>query len=460
MTLVLGCILGYIALQLGVVFVLSRQPRSEADYLLAGRRLGPMLTTFSVFATWFGAENCVGAAGEAYHGGWAAVLGDPFGYSIGLVLTGVLVAGALWRSGILTLADLFRQRYGAGVERLAAIIMIPGSVLWAAAQVRALGQVLGWAGELNVDVALAMAALVVVIYTAIGGMWADAWTDLVQGLVLIAGLAVMAVLFFARHGTAMLPMPVPQLPPEGLGSMAETLAVPVFSTIAAQELTARLLAARSPALARGATAAGGLLYLLVGLIPVLLGLGAVAVVGHDAEPEQLLTRLAHDELPLPLYILFLSALVSAILSTLSGALLVAGSLAAHNLIGHWRQAPLDEAAKLRWNRIAVALLGLVAWGFARSNETLYGLAREAAGLGSAGMLVLMLFALMPRRIGGAASAAAALLTSLAIYLLGEHVFDWPYPYLGSLATALLVYLLLAPLTRRRSPLPQYLIEQP
>ena len=134
MNLTLGCVLVYIALQLAVVFVVSRRPRSEEDYLLAGRRLGPWLSIFSVFATWFDAESGVGAAGEAYSGGWLGVLADPFGYSLGLVATGPLFAGLLWRSGIVTLADLFRQRYGAGVERLAALIMIPGSVLWAAAQ--------------------------------------------------------------------------------------------------------------------------------------------------------------------------------------------------------------------------------------------------------------------------------------------------------------------------------------
>src|SRR3569623_2572004 len=140
--IVLASILIYTALQLLVIFLAARRPKSEADYLLAGRQLGPWLSTFSVFATWFGAEHCVGAAGEAYKGGWAAVMADPFGCTLGLVLTGLFFAAALWRSGIVTLADLFRNRYGAGVERLAALIMIPGSLMWAAAQIRAFGQVL------------------------------------------------------------------------------------------------------------------------------------------------------------------------------------------------------------------------------------------------------------------------------------------------------------------------------
>ena len=65
MNLVLGCILAYVASQLLIAFWFSRRTRNEEDYLLAGRSLGPWMTMFAVFATWFGAETCIGAAGEA-----------------------------------------------------------------------------------------------------------------------------------------------------------------------------------------------------------------------------------------------------------------------------------------------------------------------------------------------------------------------------------------------------------
>lgn len=79
MNTVLLAVLLYIVLQLVIVFVVSRRVASESDYLLAGRRLGPWLATFGVFATWFGAETCIGAAGEAYRNGLRAVAADPFG---------------------------------------------------------------------------------------------------------------------------------------------------------------------------------------------------------------------------------------------------------------------------------------------------------------------------------------------------------------------------------------------
>ena len=55
-TILIG-VLGYVVLQLVVGLLVSRRIANEEDYLLAGRRLGSGLATFSFFATWFGAET-------------------------------------------------------------------------------------------------------------------------------------------------------------------------------------------------------------------------------------------------------------------------------------------------------------------------------------------------------------------------------------------------------------------
>ena len=458
MNLVLLCILLYIVLQLGVAFVFARRPRTEADYLLAGRRLGPWLATFSVFATWFGAETCIGAAAETYRHGLSGATTDPFGYGVGILLMGLLFAAALWRRGLLTFADLFRQRYGAAVERLASLVMIPSALLWAAAQMRAMGQVLASASELGIVAAITLAALVVIVYTAVGGMWADAVTDLVQGLVLIAGIVGLGAVFLLHGGAeALRDVPSERLAPLGGQSplqWLETFLMPVLSTVAAGELVARVLAARSATLARRSTIAASGLYVVIGIVPVLLGLGAAAVIGADVDPEQLLPHYARRALPLPLYLLFVGALVSAILSTLSGALLVAGSLAAHNLLVPIRP-DLGERAKIRANRIAVVLFGVVAFGLALASDSVYELVQQSSGFGSAGLLVLMLFALCAPRIGGALSACAALGSSVLVYVLAAYMFELPYPYFSSIGAALAAYLLCLPWSRaaRRAAAP-------
>jgi Na+/proline symporter len=443
MNLVLGCILAYVASQLLIAFWFSRRRnKTEEDYVVAGRSLGPWMTLFAVFATWFGAETCIGAAGQAYQRGLSGVLSDPFGYTLGIILMGALFAAALWKRGLLTLADLFRNRYGTGVERLAALIMIPSSLMWAAAQVRAFGQVLSSVSELGLFVAITFAAAVVIAYTVTGGMWANAVTDFVQGIVLVLGLLALGVAFAFAGGLDQ----VAALPPERFDFMHErswpdalnTIAVPIFSTIAAQELAARVLAARSPQVARHATAAAGVLYLVVGSIAVVVGLGAAAFIGGEHDHEPVLSRFAQQQLPLPLYILFLGALVSAILSTLSGALLVAGALAGHNLVKPLFPG-MSDAQRLRTDRLGVLFFGVLAYVIALTSESVYGLVQQAAALGSSGILVMMVFALWGGRFGGPASAYAALLAGTGTWLYCEHQLELPGAYLVSLAAAVLAY---------------------
>jgi Na+/proline symporter len=450
MNLVLFFVFVYILSQLAFAFWFSRRARNEEDYLVAGRSLGPWMATFSVFATWYGAETCIGAAGEAYAHGLSGTLADPFAYGIGIMVVGLFFASALWKRGLLTLADLFRGRYSEGVARLAAIIMIPGSVLWAAAQIRAFGQVLASASELSLLAAISTAAAVVIVYTAIGGMWSNAVLDLVQGIVLVLGVFGLFAVFLSLDGWQVLMA----LPAERTDFMHErsvwealdTLAIPIFSTIAAQELVARVLSVRNARLAASTTFAAGGLYLVVGLIPVMIGLGAGALLAGNIDHEQVLAQFAKDKLPLPLYILFLGALVSAILSTLSGALLVAASLAAHNVYVPLR-AFTSDAQKLRANRIAVVVFGIAAFFIALSSESVYELVQEAGGLGSSGILVAMLFALWWPRLGGAASGYGALLAGTAVYIVAKHVLGYEQPYLLSLAAALTLYLLLATVSR-------------
>ena len=67
----------YLALQLAFGLMVSRSIKTQDDYLLAGRQVGPVLGLFSIFATWFGAETCIGAA-VADSMSIEAELGDAF----------------------------------------------------------------------------------------------------------------------------------------------------------------------------------------------------------------------------------------------------------------------------------------------------------------------------------------------------------------------------------------------
>ena len=450
MTPVLAGVLVYILLQLALGFWVSRRVKTEDDYLVAGRRLGFPIVMFTVFATWFGAETCIGSAGEAYRAGLSATTADPFGYGGCLLLMGLVYAVPLWKRKLMTLGDLFRWRYGPGVERLAVLLLVPTSVMWAAAQIRAFGHVLGAASDFGLQFTVTFAAAVVIVYTVAGGLLADAITDFVQGIVLIVGLVLLAgVMLASGDAGALRELPVEQIalraPDATWLSTLEAWAIPILGSVVAQELVQRVIAARSPRIARRATVSAALLYVAIGVIPLLVGLAAIRLAPGIAEPEQVLILRAQHYLPGILYVIFAGALVSAILSTVDSALLVSGSLVAHNLV-----LPVlpraTERTRLTVNRAAVAGFGLLAYGLALSAPSVYHLVEQASAFGGVSVFVAMTFGLFSR-VGGPRAAVSSVVAGVGVYTLGTYAIVLPYPFLNALAASAGAYVVVSLLER-------------
>jgi Na+/proline symporter len=427
----LVALLLFLVLQLGIGVWVSRRITTEDDYLVGGRRLGTVLTTGSLFATWFGAETVIGSSGLVYAGGVTLASAEPFGYALCLLLGGALLARPLWSRGLTTLADLYRQRFGVGVERLAAVLLIPGSVLWAAAQVRAFGQVIAATGGVPVTMAITLAALFTIAYTAVGGLLADAVTDVLQGTILTLGLVVMAGAVVLEVGgldaavRQLVSTPAVNLAPQAAGHWLETLetwAIPVLGSLTATEIVGRLIAARSPAVARRGALLAGALYLGVGLLPVAITLLAAPLVPPMADPEQLLPVVAREFLPPVLSAMFAGGLVAAILSTVDSTLLVASGLLSHNLV-----VPLAgitrERHKVRVARGGVLAFGGIAYLLAIRADGVFHLVETASAFGSAGAVVTVLGALFTRQ-GSAGTAAVTLLGGVAGYLMAVAVALW------------------------------------
>ncbi len=455
MNWILLALIAYLVVQLGIGAWLAPKIHTETDYLVAGRKLNYPLTIFSIFATWFGAETCIASAGRAYEEGFSLTTAEPFAYGVTLMLTGLVFAVPFWRLKLTTMADLFRLRFGPGVERLAAVMLIPPGVLWASAQLRGFGHILTTITSLEIGTAIAAAAGFCILYTVLGGLLADAITDLIQGTILVVGLVLLVIVVVVHQGgiaealagidTARLSVVGPDVTPTFLG-LLEEYAVPIAGSVVAAELISRVIAARSPQVARnGAVMAGGL-YITVGILPVFLGLAAVGLVPSLADAEQFLPALALEMLPTAGYVIFVGALISAILSTVDTILLVAGGLAAHNLV-----APVfkvtGEQNKLRLARAGVLSFGLLALYLALGARGVAELVEESSSFGTAGTLVVVSFGLFTR-IGGSLAATAALLGGLASYLAGD-LLGAPYPFLTSLGSAVVLYLLGASAERGR-----------
>lgn len=455
MTPALLAILAYLLLQLGIGVVVSRRITSEADYLIAGRRLGYGLATFSIFATWFGSETVVGSGGNAYRDGVSLASAEPFGYGLCLILMGLIFAGPLWRRKLTTLADLFRQRYSTTVERTAAIILIPGSLLWAAAQVRGFGQVLSSASPgLSIEWAIGAAAGFTMLYTMFGGLLADAITDLVQGVVLVVGLiAVLIAVLIATSGDGVTgqqlaistPDAVALLPAETSWlALLEEWSIPVAGSVIATELVSRVIATRTAEVARRSSLMAGGLYIAMGVIPLVIGLVGRQLVPGLEDAEQVVPRVAQQVLPLALYAVFVGGLISAILSTVDSTLLVASGLLSHNVIVPGLGVT-EERTKLLIARAGVFAFGMAAYMLAIRAEGVFALVEQASAFGTAGTLVTVSFGLFTR-IGGPRTALATLLGGLVAYLLATYA-GAPYPYLTSLGVSLGTYLVGAVLER-------------
>ena len=445
-------IFAYLTIQLGIGLWVSRRIRTEEDYLVAGRRLGYTLATFSIFATWFGAETIIGSGGRALREGFSLTAAEPFGYGLCLVVMGLVFAVPLWRRRLTTLADLFRQRFSTTTERCAALILIPSSVLWAAAQIRAFGSVLSTGTALQVETGIAIAAGFTILYTAFGGLLVDAITDVIQGGVLAVGLVILFVAVVIHVGgpaDAITALTARDLAisrgDRSFLQAIEAWAIPVCGSVVAAELVSRVIATPSPQIARRSALGAAGLYLMLGSIPLFIGLVGASVVPGVADAEQIVPVVAREVLPTLGYAIFAGALISASLSTVDSTLLVASGLLSHNLIVPIA-AVVDERKKLLLARAGVMGFGVVAYVLALHAEGVFALVEQASAFGSSGALVTITFGLFTS-IGGPRTAIVTLVAGMLAYL-GALVSELPLPFLTSLAVALATYGVGATLERR------------
>uniref|UniRef100_A0A914XRC8 Uncharacterized protein n=1 Tax=Plectus sambesii TaxID=2011161 RepID=A0A914XRC8_9BILA len=157
------------------------------EVMLAGRNIGVVVGIFTMTATWVGGAYINGTAEALYNGG---LLGcqAPFGYSISLVMGGLLFAEKMRAQGYVTMLDPFQNKYG---ERVGGLLFLPallGEVFWSAAILAALGATLSVILGIAITPSVVISALIAIFYTFTGGLYAVAYTDVVQLFCIFIGL--------------------------------------------------------------------------------------------------------------------------------------------------------------------------------------------------------------------------------------------------------------------------------
>lgn len=423
------CVL-YVLVMYAIAFWVRGEISTNADFLVAGRRLPLSLVWMTLLATWFGAGTMLTAADEVRQEGLRAAALDPFGAGICLLLAGFLVARPLWRLQLLTVPDLFRLRYGRRAEVVAAIIIVPGFVGWIAAQFVALSQMLALFFGIDPVVGIVLVAAIGMGYTLMGGMWSVTLTDAIQVVLVLGGLVVLTGSVLAQLGSGSLvdgwlrlnrELPaeswvvIPLSERRELWGWVGVLAVGALGNLSGQDLIQRIFSSRSESTAQNACLVAGGMYLLFGMLPLILGLAA-QLLFPDREVS-ILPALAGTFLEPAIAVVFLVALMSAVLSTIDSALLAPSGVIAQNILrasGRW--------SMLQMNRFAVLGVTVASIGLALVGEDAWSLLESAYALGLVGLLVPMLFGIwiQPR---GEWSALASMLVGTAAW--GFHEFhDW------------------------------------
>ena len=160
---------------------------STDTMMLAGRSVPLMMAIFTMSATWVGGGYINGTA--EYTTSWGLVwVQAPWGYALSLILGGLFFAKKMRRHEFKTMLDPFEHRYGRVVAGILYIPALMGETFWTAAILTALGSTFGTVLGLDFTPSIILSAAVAIAYTALGGLWAVALTDMIQMILLLLGL--------------------------------------------------------------------------------------------------------------------------------------------------------------------------------------------------------------------------------------------------------------------------------
>lgn len=416
----------YMVFMLLIGWWASKRVKGTADYVVAGRRLGIFLGTGTMFATWFGAGTCMGGAGNAYLFGNQGVIFDPWSGALCLILLAIFFARLMRRGRYLTIADLFNLRYGKSMALLSIGTLAISEMGWLGAQLVAFGVILNFFTGIPLLVGIAISTLIVVVYTYVGGMWAVTITDIFQMIIIIIGLILLLVIAIPKVGGL---GAIFSNSPEGnwiglnqwsfwytseaaadaeMGNagfmyytghkgwfymIAAWLSLG-FGAICAQDTQQRLLSSKDEKTSAFSSLFAGIGYIIFGIMPIIAGMIYFRInpdLSIDDAMSKILLYMSIDYLPLAGTVIFVSALVAALMSSADSAILAASSVIGYN--GYKLLKPdVTDQQTLKMTRIMVPIITLISLVLALWFQVIFNLMVIA--------WTLLLVSLLPSYVGG------------------------------------------------------------
>ncbi len=410
--MLLTLVIVYLLITIGIGLYAAKRVKNTADFAIAGRNLPLVMIVTTTFATWFGSETVLGIPAKFVDGGLNGVVEDPFGAGTCLILVGLFFAGKLYRMTLLTISDYYRERFGRTVEVACSLIIMLSYLGWVSAQVTALGLVfhLLSAGAISIPVGMVIGVVSILAYTLFGGMWSVAITDFIQMIILVGGLAILAVFAGNMAGGAdkVISLAVSKdlfkfWPEPNFKDMVFFFAAGItmmLGSIPQQDVFQRVMSANSVNAATKGPVIGGVCYILFAFVPMFLVASALIIMPEQTatllkdDPQKILPTLVLEKMPFIMQVLFFGALLSAIKSTASATLLAPSVTFVENI---WRQFKpgMSDRQELKTMRITVLVFSafVLTYAIAMQGTSIYEMVSGAYQVTLVGAFVPLVFGL-------------------------------------------------------------------
>ena len=432
--MLLTLVIAYLLITIAIGLVAAQRVKNSADFAIAGRHLPLAMIVTTTFATWFGSETVLGIPAKFVNSGLNGVVEDPFGAGSCLILVGVFFAAKLYKMSLLTISDYYRERYGRTVEVICSVIIMVSYLGWVSAQVTALGLVFNLlsGGAISMPLGMAIGVVSILAYTLFGGMWSVAVTDFMQMIILVVGLATIAVFAGQQAGGAdkVVALAVSQdmfkfWPEPNFHDIVFFVAAAItmmLGSIPQQDVFQRVMSANSEYAASRGPVLGGIFYILFAFVPMFLVVSAMIIMPEKAltlmqeDPQKVLPTLVMEHMPFVMQVLFFGALLSAIKSCASATLLAPSVTFTENI---WRQfyPHSSDQQELKAMRVTVLVFSalVLVYAIVMQGSSIYEMVSGAYQVTLVGAFVPLVFGLYwPRATTQGALLAIA--AGLAVWL--------------------------------------------
>ncbi|MBK3567886.1 sodium:solute symporter [Streptomyces sp. MBT62] len=414
----------YLAGMLAMGWWGMRRAKSKSDFLVAGRRLGPVMYSGTMAAIVLGGASTIGGVGLGYQyglsGAWMV-----FTIGLGLLALSVFFSARIARLKVYTVSEMLDLRYGGRAGVISGVVMWAYTLMLAVTSTIAYATIFDVLFDMNRTVAIALGGSIVVAYSTLGGMWSITLTDMVQFVVKTIGVLLLllpiAVVKAGGFGEMKAKLPTGYFDPLGIGgeTIFTYVLIYTFGMLIGQDIWQRVFTAGSDRTAKwGGTVAGTycLVYALAGAV---IGTAAKVLYPNLGSADDAFATIVKDELPVGVRGLVLAAALAAVMSTSSGALIACATVANNDIWSKLRGAVRRDGAEeqhdeVRGNRAFILVMGVAVIVTAIALNNVVEALTVAYNLLVGGLLVPILGGLLWKRGTAQGALASVAVGGLAV----------------------------------------------